>query len=349
MNFKKTLVAFAAVAIGGISPLAAQKYTDMISNGTFPLSEIQEEAENYFKDAGTGRGTGYKQYKRWEYAAQMELDDNGVKIPNDELNKQARLSRRSNKRDKNPQLLGVDGEWKELGPTYKNGTSGWNPGVGRVTSIGLDDNNANHLIVGGPNGGVWKTTNAGTSWTAMTDNYSTMDVYSLEISPFNSNVYLWGSTNGKVYKSTDGGVSWTASGDIGSGDVNRILFHPTDVNIVFAVSRYSGLSRSTDGGANWTNVQSGADGYDVEFKPGDPSTVYFSGSKVYKSTNSGVNFTELTGFSTSTSNYKMMAVSAANVEVLYVLESDGGAFGGFYKSTNSGTSFTKLKDGANIN
>ena len=349
MKFKSTIVSIAAVFLGGVSSLVAQKYADMISDGTFPLSEIQVEAENYFKDAGTGRGTGYKQYKRWEYTAQMELDDNGIKISNNALISQARLNRRSSKRGKNPQLLGVDGEWKELGPTSKSATSGWNPGVGRVTSIGLDDNNANHMIVGGPNGGVWKTTDAGTTWAAMTDNYSTMDVYSLEISPFNSNVYIWGSTNGKVYKSTDGGVSWNTSGDIGNGDVNRILFHPIDVNIVFAVSSSSGLSRSTDGGANWTNVQSGAKGYDVEFKPGDPSVVYFSGTRVYKSTDSGVNFTELTGFSTSTSNYKMMAVSAVSAEILYVLESDGGVFEGFYKSTNSGASFTKLKDGANIN
>ena len=54
--------------------------------------------------------------------------------------------------------------WEQLGPFEWNQTSGWNPGVGRITSIAIDLNNENHMIVGSPTGGVWKTTDGSTNW-----------------------------------------------------------------------------------------------------------------------------------------------------------------------------------------
>ncbi|MCB0532108.1 MAG: PKD domain-containing protein [Saprospiraceae bacterium] len=332
-------------------PLSAQKYREMIEAGTFTLDEIRQEAEAYFQSIGTGRGTGYKPYKRWEYVAQMELDASGVKIPNFDLAQHARNYRRA-ERQRLAESSAFAGDWKQLGPTYKNATSGWNPGVGRVTSIGIDATNKLHLIIGSPTGGVWKTLDGGQNWTPLTDDYSTVDVYALEISPYNSNHYLWGSTSGRIYRSTDGGATWTTTGNVsGSGRVSRIQFHPTNSNIVYAVSESSGLYRSTNGGANWTAVSgaSGTSGYDVEFKPGDPNTIYFSGRNVYRSTNGGTSFSQISGFGTSSNNYKMMGVSPANPNVVYVLESNGGRFGAFYKSTNSGASFTKLIDGDDIN
>ena len=66
------------------------------------------------------------------------------------------------------------GNWQEMGPTYWNRTSGWNPGVGRITSIAVDENNYNHMIVGANTGGVWRTINKGQTWTSLTDNFSAM-------------------------------------------------------------------------------------------------------------------------------------------------------------------------------
>lgn len=332
-------------------PLFSQQYLEMIEAGTYKLSEIQQVAEAYFDVAGRGKGTGYKQYKRWEYVAQMELDENGVKISNTELAERARNYRMASKQTE-AESSGFSGDWKQLGPTYHNATSGWNPGVGRVTSIGIDPNNTNHIIIGSPTGGVWKTLDGGDTWTPLTDNFSTVDVYALEISPYNSNHYLWGSTSGKIFRSTDAGATWTATGNVtGSGKVSRIQYHPTNNTIVYAVSESNGLFRSTNSGSTWTAVTgvSGVPGYDVEFKPDDPNTIYFSGINVYHSTNGGTTFSQITGFGTANNNYKMMGVSPANPNYVYVLESNGGRFGAFYRSTNSGDSFTKMVDGANIN
>jgi PKD repeat protein len=332
-------------------PVSAQKYQEMIDAGTYTLAEIQQEAEAHFDLVGRGRGTGHKQYKRWEYVAQMELDETGVKIPNVELARRARDYRKfASKQQTESGNFG--GDWKQLGPTYHNATSGWNPGVGRITSIGIDESNTNHLIVGSPTGGVWKTLDAGDTWVNITDDFTTVDVYSLEISPYNNAQYLWGSTSGRIYRSTDAGATWNTTNNLGgNGRVSRIQYHPTDPNIVYAVSESNGLYRSTNSGANWTAVSgvSGVVGYDVEFKPGDPNTIYFSGRAVYRSTNGGSSFTQITGFGTADNNYKMMGVSPANPNFVYVLESNGGRFGAFYKSTNSGSSFAKLIDGNDIN
>ncbi len=330
---------------------SAQKYLDMIQTGTYTLREIQQEAEAHFDIVGRERGSGYKQYKRWEYVAQMELDTDGVKISNQELAQRARDYRRA-ERQRQAESGGFAGDWKELGPTYWNATSSWSPGVGRVTSIGIDENNTEHLIVGSPTGGVWKTLDGCDTWTPLTDDFSTVDVYALEIAPFDSDIYLWGSTSGKIFRSVNGGATWTATGNVtGSGRVSRIQFHPTEPNVVFAVSETNGLFRSTNGGGTWASVAgvNGVRGYDVEFKPGDPSTMYFSGIRVYRSTNGGASFSEIPGFATGNTNYKMIGVSPAFPDMVYVLESNGGVFGGFYKSTNSGTSFTKLIDGSAIN
>ncbi len=334
-----------------VLPASAQQYLEMIDAGTYPVTEIQQAAEAHFKIVGKGRGSGYKQFKRWEYVALMELDDSGVKIPNDELSRRGRDYRRA-ARQQRAESGNFGGAWKQLGPTYSIASSSWSPGLGRVTAIGIDNNDFNHLIVGSPTGGVWKSTTAGNSWTPIADEYTSIDVYALEISPYDNQQYLWGSTSGKVFRSLDGGASWMTTGNLsGNGKVSRILYHPTDPNIVYAVSESNGLFRSANKGSTWTAVTgaSGVVGYDVEFKPGDPNTIYFSGISVYRSMDGGTSFSQIGGFGTANNNYKRMGVSPADPNVVYVLEAQGGKFGGFYKSTDSGASFTKLVDGATIN
>ncbi|MFN0015428.1 MAG: VPS10 domain-containing protein [Saprospiraceae bacterium] len=329
----------------------AQKYLEMMESGAFTLQEIQQEANAYFEKAGRGQGSGHKQYKRWEYVAQMELDASGKKIPNQDLAQNARNYRRA-ERQRAAESGGFAGNWKPLGPDYKNPTSSWNPGVGRVTSIGIDAGDPNHIIAGSPTGGVWKTLDGGLAWVPLTDEFSTVDVYALEISPYDNQTYFWGSTSGRIFRSFDGGQTWATTGNAtGSGRISRIAFHPTDPNVIYACSESNGLFRSTNGGGNWSAVPgvSGSRGYDIEFKPGDPNTIYYSGTRVFRSTDGGVSFLEISGLGTETNNYKRMAVSPANPKVVYVLESSGSVFHGFYRSEDDGTTFDLLVDSSTIN
>ncbi len=270
----------------------SQEYRQMIAKGTYTVQEIQTVADAYFDEVGRERGKGYKPYKRWEYQALQNMDENGMlKSPDFYFNE---LQRYNNYLNQNNNALSrtIVGTWEELGPTSWNATSGWNPGVGRITSISVDSSNTNHIIVGGETGGVWRTIDEGTTWTVLTDNLSNLNVYSLAIDPTNSATYFWGSTSGTIFKSTDSGSTWNLLADTGSGNVNKILIDPTNTQKMYCSVEGGGIFKSTDGGVIWTIINGGAtNGYDVEFKPGDTNIIYATGNQFYKSTDGGVTFT----------------------------------------------------------
>lgn len=329
------------------SLLYGQKYLDMINRGAYTVDQIEQSAEKHFDTAGRGKGTGYKQFQRWLYMAHRSVTKNGIPISTNDQLRSLRLYKKLTRELEKPGTSSTP-TWENLGPVAKNGTSGWNPGVGRITSVGVDESNIDHYIVGGPNCGVWKTTNNGTSWINMTDGFQDLNVWSLEIDPNDPSKYWWGSNGGDMYTSNDGGQNWSEVSFPGVGNIERIVVHPNNSDIVFAVGYY-GLYKTTNGGSSWTEVQSHTKGYDVEFKPGDPSVVYFSGTNVYKSIDGGDSFFQLNGGFTS-GETKMMAITPDNVDVLYVVEERSGKFGGLYKSSNNGTSFSKLQTGtADVN
>ena len=319
----------------------AQEYKQMIKKGTYTVKEIQDSAESYFDGKDKGRGTGYKQYKRWEYFAIKQQDEKGyLKDPNFLFDEWKRYNKAQNLKNQNTARV-LNADWSEVGPTYWDQTSGWNPGVGRISGFAVENNNQDHIIVGSIGGGLWKTTNKGGSWTPLTDNHGNMFVYSLAIDPNNNKTYYWGSSGGRMYKSTDSGATWTSIGVAGFSNVLKILIHPTDSNLIFAATQYGGLYKSTNGGTSWSRSFSGQS-YDVEFDPNDTNIVFASGSGVYRSTDGGNNFTTITGFS---SGPKMIGVSKADSNKVYIVEANGGQFGSFYKSIDNGVTFTKANHG----
>jgi hypothetical protein len=222
----------------------SQEYQQMIDSGEFTLQQIQHSAEAYFENRDKDRGTGYKSYKRWEYDALRLQDEGGfLKSPSFYLSELERYNTYINSTTQLSRVQTIE-NWEQLGPFEWNQTSGWNPGVGRITSIAIDLNNENHMIVGSPTGGVWKTTDGSTNWSPLTDNLFNM-VYSLAMHPTNSNVYFWGSYSGVIFKSTDAGSTWNLLADTGSGKVNKILIDPTNTSKMFC-STTSGIYKSTD-------------------------------------------------------------------------------------------------------
>ncbi|MDA9056484.1 T9SS type A sorting domain-containing protein [Flavobacteriaceae bacterium] len=273
------------------SSIEAQDYLEMMNSNQYTVLEVQNAAEAYFETRDKGRGTGYKSFKRWEYDAIRMQDDNGLlKSPSFYYNE---LERYNSYKNSEAQLgrMSMVSNWEQLGPSYWNQTSGWNPGVGRITSIAIDPTNEDHIIIGSPGGGVWKTTDGTTTWTALTDNLSNIEVYALTVHPTDSNTYLWGTSYGVIYKSTDAGATWNLLADTGNGRINKILIDPTNTNKMFCSGEFDGVYKSVDAGQTWALIHpESTTGFDVEFKPGDTNTIYASGNSFFKSTDGGQSF-----------------------------------------------------------
>lgn len=341
----------------------AQEYLELIHNPTSQttLQEVQELAESYFANRDKGRGSGYKQYKRWEHRMQRLVNADGVIGKNfNRLTWDAGIS--ANAIDPTNSGTRMAG-WTDLGPTsYTNGSQGYNGGMGRVGVVGFHPTDANTIFVGTPSGGLWKSTNGGTSWNPMSDALASIGVSGIAIDHTTPDtIYiLTGDGDGGdtrsigVMKSTDGGLSWAPTGLSWGVAVNnrgyKLLMHPTNSNIMFAVTTI-GILKTTDGWATWTNVQGGTF-RDIEFKPNDPSTVYaVSPDTFYKSTNTGDSWGIINAGLPSGESRIALAVSPANPDYVYYLAGPSlgaGVFNGIYRSTNSGTSFSTMTTTPNI-
>lgn len=319
----------------------AQEYQQMIDAGTYTVQEIIENAEVYFADKDKGRGTGYKPFKRWEYNALRLVKENGY-LPDIEerLAELQRWNANINQNASNRTFL--PDSWEDLGPSSWNATSGWNPGVGRITGLAFEEGNSNHIIIGANTGGVWRSTDGAQTWMHLTDYFSHLEVYSVAIDPIDPTVYYFGSRGGKIFKSVDSGATWNLLGTTGNSSVNKILINPLNPNIIFATSSSSGIYRTIDGGVTWTKPVSDNFGYDVEFKPGNLSVVYASGYGFHKSIDGGATFTTINGF---INGPKMIGVSPADPNLVYVLEAAGSKFNALYTSEDNGDNFTKLDHG----
>jgi len=214
-------------------------------------------------------------------------------------------------------------KWRSVGPTSISGRVN-DIAVARVP--GQPDQ-----LYAGFGGGVFKSTNGGTSWTPVFDNVDAMiSVGDLAIAPSNPNV-VWVGTGEAVnptldwgdgvYKSTDAGRTWKRMGLTDSRHIGRIIVHPTNPDIVYVAAQgrmwgsnaERGVFKTTDGGATWKKVlyvdeNTGAN--DVQMDPTDPRILYASsyqrqrkgyggilvgpGSAIYKSTDGGETWRKLT-------------------------------------------------------
>ena len=334
----KRIIILITILLAGIQNNHAQEYLKMMESETYTVQEIIDNGEAYFAERDQGKGSGYVQFKRWEYNAKRLMNEAGY-LPKTEAvlaeieNYNAYLNTSSATRQS------LTDNWEELGPQDWNATTSWNPGVGRITGIAIDQNNSDHMIVGANTGGVWKTIDGGENWMPLGDYFSNLRVYSVTIHPTNSDHYFFGSTNGLIYHSLDAGATWNLLGDMGSSSVNKILIHPTDPSIVFATSQNGGIRKSSDGGLNWVAAVTDSQGYDIEFKPNNPNVVYATGTNFHVSYNGGESFSTNVTFESAP---KMIGVSSNDENVIYVLEASGGSFGGIYKSVNAGFTFSEL-------
>lgn len=358
-------VAYHADAQMGQSSQNAKPYSLWLDPGTDDFATIQQNVENYYANINKSeKGTGYKQWKRWEYMQMNRLSDNG-KIINYSAKNIEEYTTYVNSQS-NREILTTYGYWSSLGPQYFVDGNGWNGGIGRVNCIAFHPSNQNIFWVGCPSGGLWKTTTGGTSWTPLTDGMPRIGVSGLAVNYNNTDIMylLTGDGDGGdvnsigVLKTTDGGVTWYQTGLTWSVTDNargyKIIMHPTNPAILFVVST-AGIFKTSDSGATWTNVHSssGNNYHDIEFKPGDPTIVYVSsGSKFYRSTNTGDTWTQVTsGVPTSATRMAIGVGSTASPSYVYLFAGPSygtGTYVGTYRSTDNGLNFFSRSTAPNI-
>ncbi len=324
----------------------------------YTLDEISAAFHEYWKDKNPNeKGSGYKPYMRWENYWQHYVDQNGYLPTPNQL-----WTAWENKRDRVGKVVNPTSAWTSIGPNTHGTRSGSLSGQGRVNAVAIDPNDADVWYVGAPAGGIWKSEDAGSSWTNLFDDFPQIGVSGIAIDPNNSNI-IYISTGDDdaadsysvgVFKSTNGGTTWAETGLNPSNStvntlMNEIVIDPTDSDVLW-VATNSGLYKSIDAGDTWDRKRAG-NIRDFKLKPGDPNTVYaVSRSAYYKSTN-GEDFAQITDILPTSSGRLVLGVSAADPSVLYILSVDTTAnlaYQGLYRSEDSGETFTKSPNTVNI-
>ncbi len=158
-----------------------------------------------------------------------------------------------------------------------NGGSAWSrsiltTGGGFTYALAVDPSNSNIVYAGG-NPGLFKSTNAGSSWVLSSTGLSGT-VNAIGINPVNCNIMYAGTTIG-VFKSTNGGANWT---DCGLDSAQAVLVHPSAPETVF-VGTKNGVYRSANSGGSWTAMSAGLDNLDVTSLGINPNFYLFCGTR----------------------------------------------------------------------
>lgn len=240
--------------------------------------------------------------------------------------------------------------WFSLGPS-----PGINQNYGyvssRIASIKFHPSNPDIIYIAAACGGIWKTTNGGTSWTPKSDFEISLSSGAIAIDNLNPEIIYYGTGEATYFtysyygrgllKSTNGGNNWTLyrNGLPETTYFSRIVIKPGNQNILFAALGTSGLYKSTDAGQNWSQILNGRCD-DIIFSP-DGARAYLVGSGTgYRiSTNGGETFSTYSSFPMGTRAHITVCKSSPNVLYSTVYKDTTVRV---YKSTNSGVNYVTL-------
>ncbi|MCP4178425.1 MAG: hypothetical protein GY756_11720, partial [bacterium] len=307
----------------------------------------------YIKDGVKTKAFGWKQFKRWEWNWESQVDLKTGKFPTKEQFDALKTNRNPVTKSGNK---GAD--WQSEGPNYVTDPGFW--GIGRINCITFHPTDNNIYWVGAASGGLWVTTDNGNNWTCHTDDNAVLAVSDIAIpSDYSSSntIYIatgdrdsWDYRSVGVLKSTDGGITWNTtdlSFSFADEDmVSRLLIDPKDDQTIIASTYKGGVLKTTDGGTNWSTQLSTRYFIDMEHKPGDFNTLYGStktGGEIHVSNDGGKTWN--TSINTEGDRIEIAVSSDEPTWVYAIVSGNNGGLFGIYKSEDSGNNFNQILDG----
>jgi len=267
-----------------------------------------------------------------------------------------------------PMPVGKSIAFRQIGPAISGG---------RVSAVaGVPGNNVTYYV-GTADGGVFRTTNGGDTWTAEFQHQPVLSIGALAVDPVNPEVVWAGTGEGNVrnnvsfgdgiYKSTDGGAHWTNMGLAGTLQIPRIVIDPHHPNTVLVAAMGSpwqdspdrGVYRTTDGGRTWEKVlyiAPGVGAADLAMDPVNPNVLYASTYKfrrtawsyadggpedaIYKSVDGGTTWTRLSGHGLPTTPVSRIGLAVAPSQHDRVYAAIGSTEGVIWRSDDAGANWT---------
>jgi photosystem II stability/assembly factor-like uncharacterized protein len=266
--------------------------------------------------------------------------------------------------------------WRSIGPFR----------AGRVNGVTGVPGQPSVFYAGSVGGGVWKTTNAGRTWAPIFDTQPIASIGAIAVAPSNTDIVYVGSGEADMrsqisygngmYRSADAGKTWTHIGLDNTRQIGKVLIDPRDPNVVYVAALghvYGpnpdrGVFKSRDGGRTWQKIlfkNNDLGAIDLAFDPGNAQTIYASlwntrrppwsvyppsygpGSGLYKSTDGGASWNQLTaGLPAEGVGRIGIAVAPSNRNRVYAIVD--AKDGGLYRSDDAGTTFTKASGDARI-
>ena len=290
----------------------------------------------------------------WAKQRNMQMRDENGQIPDnalvrahDQLNAMVAAQQAAGPGDVEAQAISKS-NWTWIGPKNIGG---------RIRSILIHPTSPNTMYIGSVSGGIWRTTNGGTSWKILDDFMANMAVSTMVMDRNNPKIIYAGTGEGffngdrirgaGIFKTTNGGNTWTQLASTKTNNflyVNRLANSPN--NAVLLAATETGIFRSVNGGASWTQVHN-VRTLDVDFHPANNNRAVASGDsgRSWYSTNGGQTWNPSTGIHNSGStggfnNRVEIAYAPSNGNIVYA--SSGFNNGTIYRSGNGGQTFTKV-------
>ena len=351
-------------------------YLEKAKEQEITFYDVQQAFYNWTNSSRTDLIKGTKRFKRWEWFYEPRVYPTG-RMPDPNINYTEWQKKHSGRTYSNKNY-------------YRNKTSNWisiSPsevppavdeqdiiGMGRINCIEFHPSNPDIIWIGASQGGLWKTTDGGSSWICLTDNLPLNRISDIEVDPSNPDIIYLATGDIEyfglnvlasgyqtiyglgIFKTIDGGINWLPLGldlaftDLDNSLLRRIFVNPNNPDELIAAG-LSGILKSFDGGLNWQSVYDDKV-IDLDKNPLRDSTLYATtlyipnvggANKILKSVDFGNTWDTLNTSIIPSQNHILrseLEIAPSDTSIVYVLTC--GLNEGFYamfKSTDAGNSW----------